>query len=83
MNDTKDVKEIKNVENGQRMSENQYEGEKVEGIAEGEGKQILIGEGITYSGRFRKGKKHGVGYLVNGNLDTLECEFLDDELAGI
>ena len=55
----------------------------MEGLAEGQGKQILIEGGITYSGSFKGGKKHGIGYLVNENLDTLECEFIDDELAGI
>ncbi len=63
--------------------DNQYEGEKVNGKAEGKGKQIIVSKGMTYNGIFKDGKKHGRGYLVNKTLDTLECEFLDDELAGI
>jgi hypothetical protein len=67
----------------QKQDDSQYEGEKVEGKAEGQGKQILISKGITYNGAFLAGKKHGKGYLVNENLDTLECEFLGDSLSGI
>ena len=64
--------------------DNQYEGDKSDsGQAKGNGKQILISEGITYSGRFDEGKKHGAGYLVNEHLNTLECDFIEDELAGI
>jgi hypothetical protein len=41
------------------------------GRASGSGKQILISKGITYNGAFYEGKKHGKGYLVNENLDTM------------
>lgn len=60
-------------EEDKKIEENQYEGEVVDGLAEGQGKQILVQQSITYSGKFKSGKKHGIGYLVNGNLDTLEC----------
>ncbi len=75
MNENGKVEEVEDKEERRKeeVEENQYEGEKVEGLAEGQGKQILVGEGITYSGTFKGGKKHGAGYLVNGNLDTLEC----------
>lgn len=49
----------------QEGDDNQYEGDKRDGLAEGNGKQILISQGITYSGKFHGGKKHGAGYLVN------------------
>ena len=70
-------------EEDKNIEENQYEGEMIDGLAEGQGKQILVQQAITYSGKFKNGKKHGGGYLVNENLDTLECEFIEDELAGI
>ena len=64
--------------------DNQYEGEKSQnGKAEGNGKQILISQGITFNGQFRMGMKNGAGYLVNELLNTLQCDFINDELAGI
>lgn len=69
--------------NGDKSTDNQYDGELAEGKAQGKGKQILVSKGVTYSGVFKEGKKHGRGYLVNKNLDTMECQFLNDELAGI
>ena len=45
--------------------------------------QTLIKEGITYTGFFKEGKKHGVGLLVSESLDSLDCEFINDELSGI
>ncbi len=60
-----------------------YLGEFREGKPNGDGKEVLVEEGISYNGLFRNGKKHGAGYLVNSNLDTLYCEFVEDELAGI
>jgi hypothetical protein len=53
------------------QKDNQYEGEKQEEIAEGIGKQIIISQGMTFTGEFKKGKKHGNGYLVNEHLATL------------
>jgi len=38
---------------------------------------------FTYTGEFYHGKKHGEGLLVSANLDSLSCEFIDDEIAGI
>jgi hypothetical protein len=38
---------------------------------------------MSYNGIFHDGKKHGKGYLVDKNLDTMECEFVNDELVGI
>jgi hypothetical protein len=29
------------------------------------------------------GKKHGQGLLVSAELDSLACEYIDDEIAGI
>ncbi len=59
--------------NGDKPVDSQYDGEEVYGRAQGKGKQILVSKGMTYSGVFREGKKHGRGYLVNKNLDTMEC----------
>lgn len=54
-------------------SDNQYAGQKKNGKADGKGKQILLSKGITFNGKFKGGKKHGQGYIVNENLDMLEC----------
>lgn len=66
-----------------KEQDNQYEGEQVEGVPQGKGKQILISKGMTFNGLFQEGKKHGPGYLVNEHLNTMECEFLNDQLTGI
>lgn len=50
-----------------------YLGHFKEGLPEGEGKEVLVEEGISYNGWFRRGQKSGPGYLVNSNLDTLYC----------
>lgn len=42
-----------------------------------------MNEGFSFNGKFSGGKKHGKGYLVNSNLDTLYCEFIDDQISGI
>lgn len=68
---------------GEEEKDNQYAGEEKENKANGKGKQVLISKGFTFSGTFVNGKKHGEGYLVNENLDTLECQFIDDRLVGI
>ena len=60
-----------------------YLGDLKGGEPEGEGKVVLVSEGISYNGEFHEGKKHGMGYLVNNSLDTLYCEFVEDELCGI
>lgn len=67
----------------QEEKDNQYAGDVKDKMANGKGKQVLISKGFTFSGTFVNGKKHGEGYLVNENLDTLECQFLDDRLVGI
>mgnify|MGYP000212240110 CR=1 FL=1 len=51
--------------------------------ANGKGVETMIKEGLTYTGFFQDGKKHGGGLLVSDSLDSLNCEFLDDELTGI
>jgi hypothetical protein len=38
---------------------------------------------FTYTGEFYMGKKHGQGLLVSAELDSLACEYIDDEIAGI
>lgn len=60
-----------------------YLGPIVNGLPEGEGKEILVREGISFNGFFKNGKKNGAGYLVNSHLDTIYCEFVNDELTGI
>jgi hypothetical protein len=34
-------------------------------------------------GEFLEGKKHGRGYIVDGNLDIIYCEFINDDFCGI
>ena len=38
---------------------------------------------FTYTGEFFMGKKHGKGLLVSAELDSLACEYLEDEIVGI
>lgn len=51
--------------------------------ANGKGVETMMKDGLTYTGFFRNGKKHGAGLLVSETLDSLNCEFIDDELTGI
>jgi hypothetical protein len=60
-----------------------FQGDGPASEASGKGVQTMIKEGLTYTGYFSKGKKHGAGLLVSESLDSLSCEFIDDELAGI
>lgn len=53
------------------------------GLAHGSGTLIYNEEGIQYKGQFKNGKKHGLGYFADSNLYLLECEFINDILAGI
>lgn len=41
--------------------------------ANGKCVQTLIKEGITYTGMFLNGVKHGNGLLVSESLDSLAC----------
>lgn len=51
--------------------------------ANGKCVQTLIKQGVSYTGNFNQGMKNGPGLLVSENLDSLNCEFIDDELVGI
>ena len=68
---------------GEENGEIEFQGDMPANEASGKCVQTLIKEGITYTGYFKNGKKHGVGLLVSDSLDSLDCEFLDDQLAGI
>lgn len=68
---------------GENNQEVQFQGDGPAKQANGKGVQTLIKEGITYTGYFKDGKKHGEGLLVSETLDSLTCEFIEDELVGI
>lgn len=51
--------------------------------ANGSGTVFFNLEGIHYKGEFKDGVKHGSGYIADSNLDQIDCEFIDDILAGI
>jgi hypothetical protein len=68
---------------GENNNEVEFQGEGLATEANGKGVQTLIKEGLSYTGYFKNGKKHGVGLLVSETLDSLNCEFIDDELTGI
>lgn len=53
------------------------------GMPHGGGKEVLLVDGLSFNGNFKHGKKHGRGYITNSNLDTLYCEFIEDEICGI
>jgi len=57
-----------------KLNDNQhYVGEVAEGLPHGGGKEVLLVDGLSFNGGFRKGKKHGRGYITNSSLDTLYC----------
>ena len=68
---------------GGENQEVEFQGDGPAKEASGKGVQTLIKEGITYTGFFKDGKKHGEGLLVSESLDSLSCEFIEDELVGI
>ena len=68
---------------GEGNNEVDFQGDGPAREANGKGVQTIIKEGLTYTGYFQNGKKHGAGLLVSESLDSLSCEFIDDELAGI
>jgi hypothetical protein len=53
-------------------------GEVSDGLPHGGGKEVLLVDGLSFSGGFRRGRKHGRGYITNSSLDTMYCEFIDD-----
>jgi hypothetical protein len=61
---------------GKNNQEVEFQGEGSATEANGKGVQTLIKEGITYTGYFKDGKKHGEGLLVSQTLDPLKCEFI-------
>ncbi|CAD8207632.1 unnamed protein product [Paramecium octaurelia] len=67
----------------QQDSKLYYTGQIVDGKPEGQGTLFYNLEGIHYKGSFQNGKKHGVGYIANSNLDQIDCEFEYDILTGI
>ncbi|KRX01099.1 hypothetical protein PPERSA_12379 [Pseudocohnilembus persalinus] len=64
-------------------SNSTYSGNLWKGLPTGQGSQFFIDTGITYKGEFKMGKKHGKGYIVNSNLDMVQCEFINGQLVGI
>lgn len=54
-------------------TEIEFQGDMPAGEASGKCVETLIREGITYTGFFKAGKKHGIGLLVSESLDSLDC----------
>lgn len=50
---------------GEESNEVEFQGEGVASEANGKGVQTLMKEGLSYTGYFREGKKHGAGLLVS------------------
>ena len=60
-----------------------FSGKLRNGAPHGQGTRFFNNQGVSYIGEFRNGKKHGLGYFVNSNLDTIYCEFINDQPVGI
>lgn len=58
-----------------------YSGEIVNGLPNGKGVEFRSDK-VSYKGDFKNGKWHGVGYIVDSNLDVCEGEFMDGEPVG-
>jgi len=39
--------------------------------------QFQSTDGTAYIGEFRNGERHGVGYIVDSNLDTFHVEYIN------
>lgn len=72
-----DEQQLVQIENG-----NTYSGRLLDGRPYGQGTEFTP-DGTSYIGEFRNGKWHGVGYLVDGNLDITYGEFIYGRPVGI
>lgn len=61
---------------------NTFSGRMKDGKPFGQGTEF-IQDGTSYVGEFRNGKWHGVGYIVNSNLDMTYAEFVHGRPVGI
>jgi len=61
---------------------NSFSGKMKDGKPFGQGTEF-IQDGTSYVGEFRNGKWHGVGYMVNSNLDMTYAEFVHGRPVGI
>lgn len=59
-----------------------YTGEQVDGVPNGKGKQFFE-QGITYSGEFVNGKRHGKGYFLDKSESMCYVECVDGRVAGL
>lgn len=74
-------KEIVTIETITLKNGSTYSGEIVNGLPNGKGVEFRSDK-ISYKGDFKNGKWHGVGYIVDSNLDVCEGEFMDGEPVG-
>ena len=71
--------EMSRLENG-----NMYCGERNEvGLPHGNNGREFCEDGSIFYGSFRSGKWHGLGCIINSNLDMVHKEYIDGELCGI
>lgn len=71
--------EMSRLENG-----NMYCGEVNEvGLPHGNNGREFCEDGSIFYGSFRSGKWHGVGCIINSNLDMVQKEYIGGELCGI
>lgn len=71
--------EMTKLENG-----NMYCGEvNSEGLPHSNNGREFCEDGSIFYGNFRMGKWHGVGCIINSNLDMVQKEYIDGELCGI
>ena len=59
-----------------------YIGEMKNNIPDGDGEYFINNE-VKYEGKIKNGKKDGKGKLISIKGDILECEFKNDEIAGV
>ncbi|XP_055507563.1 radial spoke head 10 homolog B isoform X4 [Leucoraja erinacea] len=71
---------LKRVLGTQYPLRNQYVGEFVKGVRQGQGK-FFYASGAVYSGEWLANKKHGFGTFLFKNGRTFEGEFLEDRMA--
>lgn len=53
-----------------------------EGLPHGNNGREFCEDGSIYYGSFRKGKWHGIGCIINSNLDMVQKEYINGEMCG-
>ena len=84
------IQEVENQENKikSKVSEEneelqiRYSGPKENDLPEGKGKQFFEG-GITYSGQFKAGKRHGKGFFLDTEQNMCYVECVNGKVAGL